>query len=268
VPLLEEMERADMPIDMIAGVSFGAIAGAAYAAQGAEGLRKLIAARYQLTLLASVAPLSSQAVAHVLLRQGIVGNLEDLEVPFYPIAVEIVSGREEVFTHGSIAQAVRASSSLPGIFGSTVVGNKRYVDGCVAANVPASCLMEQGADFVIASNVVCGQSVHQKGSSQSGIAGLINRFSPLVRMSDAVRALYIMLHDMGARQAACAHVTFAPDLMGFLPFDFHRADRIAERAREETPRFLADVRKQYQAFAHEVRMSGSSEGAVAAVTPA
>jgi predicted acylesterase/phospholipase RssA len=166
--------------------------------------------------------------------------------------VDIVSGREEVLSRGSIAEAVRASASLPGLFGLTVAGPKRYVDGGVSVNVPAGCLIEQGADFVIASNVVCGPRALEV-QRPGGFRGMLRTISPLTRMGDSVRALYMMLHQMGARQASCAQITFSPDLINFLPFEFNRGDAIVAKAREGLPAFITQVQQQYKAFCREAR---------------
>ena len=46
-------------------------------------------------------------------------------------------------THGPIADAVRASCTLPMMAGPTVIDGRRYVDGCVIDNVPVGALREE-----------------------------------------------------------------------------------------------------------------------------
>jgi NTE family protein len=49
--------------------------------------------------------------------------------------------------------AVRASSSVPGVFQPVKIGDKSYVDGGLVAPVPVRYAREMGADFVIAVNI-------------------------------------------------------------------------------------------------------------------
>jgi NTE family protein len=58
-----------------------------------------------------------------------------------------------VFVRGNTGQAVRASSSIPGVFEPVVIGQKHYVDGGVVSPVPVDAARQLGADFVIAVDI-------------------------------------------------------------------------------------------------------------------
>ncbi|MDA3949583.1 MAG: patatin-like phospholipase family protein, partial [Spirochaeta sp.] len=57
---------------------------------------------------------------------------------------------EVVFRQGSVARAVRASSSVPAIFEPVVEDGRALVDGGVINNLPTELVRELGADTVIA----------------------------------------------------------------------------------------------------------------------
>lgn len=58
-----------------------------------------------------------------------------------------------VFTSGPVADAVRASISVPGVFVPEKIDGRLLVDGGVIDRIPVSVVKELGADIVIAVDV-------------------------------------------------------------------------------------------------------------------
>lgn len=65
-------------------------------------------------------------------------------------ATDLQSGKTMLFTHGSAGLAVRASSSVPGLFTPPKIGGRLYVDGQVSSPLPVAAARSLGADIVIA----------------------------------------------------------------------------------------------------------------------
>ncbi len=80
-------------------------------------------------------------------------TFEETWLPLKVVAANPVDREEVVFQSGSIAEAVRASVSIPGIFKPVKIGNKIYLDGGVVNPIPVSVLRRAGARHVIAVNV-------------------------------------------------------------------------------------------------------------------
>lgn len=80
-------------------------------------------------------------------------TFEETWLPLKIVAANPVSREEVVFQSGPIAEAVRASVSIPGIFKPVKVGSKIYLDGGVVNPIPVSVLRRAGARHVIAVNV-------------------------------------------------------------------------------------------------------------------
>ncbi len=78
------------------------------------------------------------------------GSFDDLPIPFRCVATNLVTGKSFVFDHGSLAQALRATMSLPGVFAPVRDGNDVYVDGGLLGNLPTDVVRQMGADVVIA----------------------------------------------------------------------------------------------------------------------
>jgi NTE family protein len=246
--LLRGLHRAGIPVDVVAGASFGSVVGAFYASEGVAGVDRLVAAMPQLARAFFPSPLTTIPLGRFLGRHLPRGRLEELNLAFMPIAVDIRTGAEKVFRSGPIADAVRASCSFPGLIAPAIAGKVRYVDACIKDNVPASCLLDEGIDFVVASNVVPPPSVVAPSSSDTAAGRFLARFSPLSRVRDTIRSMQLMLNDTGSRQASLAAVTFAPNLAEFAITEIKRGVEVIERAEAQLPRFLDEVSDAYRAF--------------------
>ena len=80
-------------------------------------------------------------------------RIETLPMRFAAIATEIGTGHEIWLTRGRLADALRASYALPGIFPAVQVGDRWLMDGALVNPVPVSAARALGARVVIAVNV-------------------------------------------------------------------------------------------------------------------
>jgi len=77
-------------------------------------------------------------------------SFNQLPTPFRCVATDLVSGEAVVFDHGSLAEALRATMSLPAIFSPVRSDDRIYVDGGLLENLPVDVARAMGADVVIA----------------------------------------------------------------------------------------------------------------------
>ena len=98
-------------------------------------------------------------------------SFDELPTPFRAVAVDLVSATEVVLNQGSLAQAMRATMSLPLIFPPVEVDGRVLVDGGAMNNVPADVVRAMGGDRVVAVNV--GELGDSEGLSYTllGLAG-------------------------------------------------------------------------------------------------
>jgi NTE family protein len=152
--LLEE----NIPIDLIAGSSMGAMVACFYGA-GIEmdQLYKLSTSfkrKYYLDFTVPKMGFIAGKRVKELIRIFTHGkNIEQLNIPVGVVATDLMSGEKVVFRDGPIADAVRASISIPGIFVPEKLNGRILVDGGVVDRVPVSVVKEMGADIVIAVDV-------------------------------------------------------------------------------------------------------------------
>jgi len=88
--------------------------------------------------------------------RDIVGDIkiENLKIPFTATATDILTGQEIDFKNGNLAEAIRASISVPIIFQPVIHDNQILVDGGLANPLPINVAREMGAEFIIAVNVM------------------------------------------------------------------------------------------------------------------
>jgi len=77
-------------------------------------------------------------------------SFDALPVPFRCVATDLVSAKQFVFKDGSLAEALRATMSIPGAFTPVHDGQRVYVDGGLVNNLPTDVVRQMGADIVIA----------------------------------------------------------------------------------------------------------------------
>ncbi|MCA9687253.1 MAG: patatin-like phospholipase family protein, partial [Myxococcales bacterium] len=190
VGVLEVLEELRIPVDYVAGTSMGAIVGGLYASGlSAAEIRQVLETmdwaamaedaqprrdrtyrrkeddqRYVMNLEVGldgfVLPSglrSGQRFTFELRRQTWpvvdISNFAELPIPFKAVAVDLETGERVLLERGNLAEAMRASMSLPGIFTPVEIGGRLLIDGGVVANLPIDVVREMGADIVIAVNI-------------------------------------------------------------------------------------------------------------------
>lgn len=80
-------------------------------------------------------------------------DFNQLPIPFFCVATELIEGKLHIFDSGSLTAALRASSSFPSIFFPVKMEDKLYVDGGVIDNFPVKTMKEKGVDIIIGVDV-------------------------------------------------------------------------------------------------------------------
>ena len=74
-------------------------------------------------------------------------------MPLGIVATDLQTGDGILFRSGNTGQAVRPSSSVPGVFEPVRIGSRDYVDGGLVAPVPVNYARQMGADIVVATDI-------------------------------------------------------------------------------------------------------------------
>ncbi len=142
--VMEYLSERKVQVTAVAGTSMGAIAGAAIAAGDwrrlAEGYARLdwmkLLPMMDITLSGS-GLLDGQKALEFLRAHIPAETIEQLTLPYAAVAANLTRRRKEVFTHGDLFYAMRASFAIPGVFTPVVTDNgELLVDGGLVELVP------------------------------------------------------------------------------------------------------------------------------------
>jgi len=155
IGVIKALEAHGIVPDMVIGTSAGSLVGALYA--GGYGGFDLQRTALQLddSIIADWSLpdrgfIKGEALQNFV-NQAVQGRpLEKLNMPFAAVATDLQSGEPVVFRTGNTGMAVRASSSVPGVFQPVTINGHEYVDGGLVSPVPVRAARAMGADLVIA----------------------------------------------------------------------------------------------------------------------
>lgn len=154
--VLQALDEAGIKPDVVCGSSIGALVGAAYAAgeleRFADWVQTLNVRRVFGFMDFNLAGgmLKGEKLIDFWRRNFADFDIENSPLQFGAVATDLHSGAEVWMREGSIADAVRASIALPGLFTPVVREGRLLVDGGLVNPVPASLARAMGADIVIA----------------------------------------------------------------------------------------------------------------------
>ncbi|MGI6358806.1 MAG: patatin-like phospholipase family protein [Bacillota bacterium] len=219
IGILQALCELEIPVDFLAGTSSGSIIGA------------LFAAGYSPDEMLEVARSTSWRDLSELLvpRRSLLGNermeaklqeltggksFEQLNIPFAAVCTELYSAEKVVLNEGSVALAVRASCSIPGIFEPVQWQDKLLVDGGLVENVPVRTVKEMGAEQVIAVDLYASAVTSLQ---VEGIMGVITR------------SFEIMQRQLSQSEFHQATVPIAPAMAGASLIDLAQAEQYIDK---------------------------------------
>ncbi|MFO1415207.1 MAG: patatin-like phospholipase family protein [Burkholderiales bacterium] len=180
---------------------------------------------------------------HELTRK--VDTIEDfdkLPIPYRAIATNMVTGKEVIFSHGRLYQAMRASMSVPGMFAPVEIDGRILGDGGLVNNLPVDVVRAMGADVVIAVNI--GTPLMSRDQLQS-VVGYASQ-------------MLNILTEQNVRTQLASHkpgdVLISPELGNLTFIDFTQGPKFVElgiqAAEALRPKLaaLADTSPQYAQF--------------------
>lgn len=170
VGVIKVLEAQGIVPDIVVGTSAGAVVGALYAA-GRSGfdLQKTALEMDEGQVgdwsLPDRGVLKGEAL-QVFVNRAVGGRpLEKLTKPFAAVVTDLSSGDLVVFQTGNTGMAVRASSTVPGVFQPVRINGREYVDGGLVSPVPVRVARNLGANFVIAVDISARPRDHRTQST-------------------------------------------------------------------------------------------------------
>ena len=160
--------------------------------------------------------LLQQLTAHV--PAGV--SFNDLKIPFRAVATRYRDGEQQVFDHGTLHLAIRASMAAPAVFAPVEIDGETYVDGGLVANLPIDVALQEGADVLVASYLAQDSSGPQADEPANALT-VANRMLDILIRQNEKRNLALLRPQDIVVQPQLQDVGFA---------DFNRASEIVARA--------------------------------------
>lgn len=261
VGMLQSLAAHGIVADMVVGSSVGALNGAFYAGDPTlKGVERLATIWRGLTRQ-DVFPMSWRTVLSFLWRRDFLiphdgirkliddhipyRNLQDARLPVHIVTTDIVTGDSVVLSEGPIAEAIVASTAIPGAFAPVRYRDYYLADGAISSNTPIQVAVKKGARrlIILPTGVACATQA-----------------PPIGAVANALHALTLLI----ARQLVSELESLGPEIEYFVvpplcplvgsPYDFSRTSDHIDRAIESTDAWLAQHDLQQGRIPHEMRL--------------
>jgi NTE family protein len=239
VGVLRELERMHLRPDLIVGTSMGSVVGGVYASgRSADWICNYLKKDFDIRDVISLqtikwgegpvvkALVAGEALHNLRSRLGaesgekilarlrdVTGNIniEETGIPFACNAVNLLNGKEIVFTQGNLAEAIRCSIAVPPFFEPYEKENILYVDGGFADNLPIHIAREMGFKKVLSVNVVPMRKISRENIRNG--------------MDVLFRLMTITINELHRHEDATVNLTA---YKGAYNFDFDHVDELVE----------------------------------------
>ena len=260
IGVIRVLEDAGVKIEAIAGSSMGALVGGIFAAGKLKAYEEWVCSMEQSEILSLLD--WTFAGGGLIKGKKIIGkleelvgdtNIEDLEIDFTAVAVDIDQGREVWLDRGPLFDAVRASIAIPGVFTPHRYRNRTLVDGGLLNPIPVAPTLRCMTDLTVVVDVNGPPSARlqakrkkEKDKEKRGNEGgmwdklkdFVDGFSGDDKPSDTQPGLLaVMMRSLDTMEAAITRqqlAIFQPDLVVRIPknacmvHEFHRAREVID----------------------------------------
>jgi NTE family protein len=161
-----------------------------------------------------------------------VSDFNKLPIPFRAMATDIETGESVVLDRGSLAQAMRASMSVPGAIAPVEIDGRLLVDGGIANNLPIDEARRLCGDVIIAVNISTPPLKREELTSALSVTAQLINFLGKQTVDEQIRSL------------SAKDVLISPELGDISAGSFKRAQD-AITIGEKATRAMADKLARY-----------------------
>jgi len=230
VGVLKALQEFDIKVEYIAGTSIGAFVAAFYAfGKSWEDIQEITSELRWIDItaisLSRYGLLSNKKLEELIVEHIGDKNIQDSNIPMAIIATDASNGEKVILNKGSVANAVMASTCIPGVFRPVDYGEKMLLDGGIIENVPVNTVREMGADYVIGVDL---NSEYTYEKPDNILDVLLNSFHFIMKASAAL-------------QTENSDLLIKPDLSKFNRTDMNQVQTLLKKGYEDAKKALKNI---------------------------
>lgn len=236
IGVLRAFRDAGLPIDYLAGTSGGSLVAAFFAAgippTEIAGIAKDLSWGKLVKLRVSrLGVISSKPIEDFVKRHLGEVQFSDFAIPTAVVATDLATGERKAFRSGDVAQAVRASCTIPQIFLPVEIEKKYYVDGGFSEYLPVDTLRDAGETFVIGVHLAHKTPMYGRPRNYLQLAMHLTGLVAKTNYVDSIKKADIVIH---------------PDMDRFSPFDFEPSDDLMDAGYEAANKMIPAILKEWK----------------------
>jgi NTE family protein len=261
VGMLQSLAAHGISADMVVGSSVGALNGAFYAGDPTPAGVERLGTIWRGLTRHDVFPVTWKTMLGFLWRRDFLiphdgvrkliddhipfRNLQDAAMPVHIVATDIITGDSVVLSEGSTAEAIVASTAIPGAFSPIRYKNYFLADGAISSNTPVRVAVSKGATRLIV--LPTGHACANQAPPVGAVANALHALTLLI-----ARQLVIELENLGPGIEYYVVPPLCP-LVGS-PYDFSRTADHIDRAILSTDAWLSQAGLEQSKIPHEMRL--------------
>jgi len=239
IGVLQVLEEQGIKPDLVVGTSAGSVVATLYAAGKTPAeLTHMAMTLDESTITDWVFPgrslLKGEALAKFVRNLSGGRQIEGMRMPLGIVAADLQNGQPILFRKGDPGMAVRASSSVPGVFEPVKIGGREYIDGGAVSPIPVRYAKQMGADIVIAVDI----SAIPEGQSTKGAVDIL------------LQTFNIMGHAISQYELQDADVVMRPKLEGIGSTEFSARRLSILAGREAALMVMPQLKERIAAKTH------------------
>ena len=144
-------------------------------------------------------------------------SFDDLEIPFRAVATDLISGKRMVLSSGPLAEALRATITVPLLYSPVNRDSMQLTDGGLISNIPVEVAQDLKMDIIIAVDI-------------SSPLRTANQLKAPWEVADQIIGIMAQLANRQSLEKAT--IVIKPDLGNHLASDFTNLDSLVTKGEE------------------------------------
>ncbi|WP_396270869.1 patatin-like phospholipase family protein [Ideonella sp.] len=242
IGVLKALDQAGLKPEVIVGTSAGSLVGAFYAAGFTPWQIEEVALRIREVDVADFSSASKRGMLAGDALWRVVNDylkgarIESFKTRYAAVTTDLKTGELQVLRQGPVADAVRASCSIPGVFVPREMGGRELVDGGLVSPLPVKVTRQMGCDLVLAVDV----ATRPRRSDFSGLYEVI------------LQSFEIMGRALADQEGAGADVIVRPDTGQYASSDFNVRKEMIQAGYEAMQRQMPDLMRRVEQRSRKV----------------